>query len=133
MRIGQLAELAGTTPKIVRFYEHVGLLPEPQRASNGYRDYDDHDVDRLAFIRRAQHLGLSLADIGEVLAFRDHGESPCRRVVMLAEHHLADVDRRIRALIEIRGELRALLDRAQTSSHGQRPDTYCSLIAPHEP
>ena len=131
MRIGQFAELAGTSAKTVRFYEQVGLLPKPRRASNGYRDYGDHDVERLAFIRRAQQLGLSLDDIGEVLAFRDHGETPCRRVVELAEHHLEDVDRRIRELIDIRGELRALLDRAQTS--GPRPGSYCSLIAPHEP
>lgn len=96
----------------MRCYESVGVLPEPRRTANGYRQYSDQDVERLVFIRRAPQLGLSLDDIGAALTLRDHGQSLCGSVVELVECQLEDVDHRIRELIDRRGELRALLDRA---------------------
>jgi DNA-binding transcriptional MerR regulator len=77
VRIGELADAVGVNPKTIRFYEQIGLLPEPERRPSGYRDYNDDDRERLVFVRTAQRLGLPLADIKEILAFADRGEAPC--------------------------------------------------------
>ena len=63
MIIGELARLAGTTPKAVRYYERLGLLSAATRGDNRYRYYEESHLHQLRFIRRAQRLGLSLAEI----------------------------------------------------------------------
>jgi DNA-binding transcriptional MerR regulator len=68
--IGELAERVGVNPKTIRYYESIGLLPEPPRTDAGYRDYGPEDVERLAFVRRATELDLQLEQIAEILAFR---------------------------------------------------------------
>jgi DNA-binding transcriptional MerR regulator len=70
MRIGELARRAGVSVQTVRYYEGRGLMPEPDRARSGYRQYDRSDVSRLRFIRRAQEMGFTLAEIGYLLALR---------------------------------------------------------------
>ena len=77
MRIGQLAAQAGYAVRTIRFYEQSGLLPVPERTSGGYRDYDQDALTRLRFVRSAQALGLSLAEIAEVLRIRDYQGPPC--------------------------------------------------------
>lgn len=64
MRIGELAEAAGTTTKTLRFYEDQGLLPPAERTPGGYRDYTTESLTRIDFIHRGQAVGLSLAQIG---------------------------------------------------------------------
>ena len=95
MRIGELAEAAGTTPKTLRFYEEVGLLPAPERTSSGYRDYPQDTVARLHFIRRSRHAGLTLAQIRDILNLRDAGTAPCQHVQQLLAARLAELDRQI--------------------------------------
>ncbi|MGW1728040.1 MerR family transcriptional regulator [Streptomyces sp. NPDC002306] len=68
MRIGEVAALAGLTPRAVRHYHHLGLLPEPARRSNGYRDYGVQDAVLLARIRRLTELGIGLDEVRDVLA-----------------------------------------------------------------
>jgi DNA-binding transcriptional MerR regulator len=102
MRIGQAAEAAGMTTKTLRFYEERGLLPSPGRAANGYRDYGDASVERLGFIRRARTAGLSLAQIGQILAVRDHGDAPCAHVADLLAAQLAALDAQIAELRTLR-------------------------------
>jgi len=68
MRIGELAELVGISTRAIRHYHRVGLLPEPARRGNGYRDYSLRDAVELARVRRLVELGLSLAEVGDVLA-----------------------------------------------------------------
>lgn len=130
MRIGELADQADVNPKTIRYYEQIGLLAEPNRTPGGYRTYNPDDVDRLKFIRRAQHLDLRLDEIAEILALRDGGQRPCRYVRQTARQRLDDVERRIRAMQRTRDELRDLLDRADrlpTDGNG-----YCQLIE-HQP
>lgn len=76
MRIGDLASTSGLTAKTVRYYEQAGLMPAPPRTPGGYRDYPAEAATRLAFIREAQHAGLTLAEIRGILALRDSGEAP---------------------------------------------------------
>ena len=81
MRIGELARRTGTTTKTIRYYEEIGLLPAPDRASNDYRDYSEAAVDRLKFVRDAQATGLTLTEIGSILdlAQRRGSDLPARR------------------------------------------------------
>lgn len=114
MRIGQLADQASTTAKTIRFYERTGLLPEPQRTSAGYRVYDQEAIGRLRFIRAAQAAGLTLAEIAEVIAAREHTGPPCSHVTALLDEHAADLDRRLTELTALRDEVQRLRDRATT-------------------
>ncbi len=68
MQIGELADRVGVNTKTIRYYESIKLLPEPARTPAGYRIYGPDDETRLTFIKTAQHLGLSLDEIREVLA-----------------------------------------------------------------
>ena len=67
LTIGELARQTGTTPKTIRYYERIGLLPSPERGSNQYRYYPPEQIHQLRFIRRAQSLGLTLAEIGQLI------------------------------------------------------------------
>ena len=127
MLIGELAETVGVNPKTIRYYESIGLLPEPARTASGYRDYDDEDVERLAFVRRATALDLQLDEVGEILALRDRGERPCDYVVDVARRHLAEIEDRLASLRAARDELSELLERAPV--RGDDDDAcYCELI-----
>ncbi len=98
MQIGELGRRAGVAAKTIRYYEEIGLLEEPARSANGYRDYGDEAVDRLRFIRDAQATGLSLSEIASIIEMRDHGEQTCGHVIELLERHLDDIDRQVRQL-----------------------------------
>src|SRR4051794_1818824 len=102
MRIGQLADRLGVTTKSIRFYESIGLFPDPARTPSGYRNYGDADVDRLTFVKTAQRLGLSLDEIGEIIAFRDRGQQPCRYVAQLLRRQVVELDGRIREMRRLR-------------------------------
>jgi DNA-binding transcriptional MerR regulator len=126
MRIGELADRLGITTKAIRFYESIGLLPDPARTPSGYRDYAEADAERLTFIKTAQRLGLSLDEIGEIIAFRDRGQQPCGYVADVLHRQVNDLDRRIKEMKTLRDELRALEAKA---AHGDHLDSrYCGVI-----
>src|SRR5437773_8150080 len=89
LTIGELAERVGVTPDTLRYYEHVRLLPPPPRSNGGYRLYEPGVADRVAFIRKAQALGLTLDDVREVLRVSDAGTPPCR--VRRSEEHTSEL------------------------------------------
>lgn len=127
MLIGELAARLKINTKTIRFYESIGLLPDPQRTASGYRSYDDGvDVRRLTFIKSAQRLGLRLDEIKEIIAFRERGEQPCSYVADVLERHVADLDDRIRDMRALRDQLSELHARAAV---GARSDSsYCAVI-----
>ena len=100
LRIGELAARTGMTVKAIRYYERIGLLPRPRRAANGYRVYDAEAVARAQFIQRAKHLGLSLAEVRDLIEVAERGGcGPLRvSVAQLLAAKLADCHRRIAAL-----------------------------------
>jgi DNA-binding transcriptional MerR regulator len=108
VRIGELAERLGVNTKTIRYYESIGLVPSPPRTSSGYRIYRREDEVRVAFIKAAQHLGLSLEEIREVLALREAGRAPCEHVRDMLRDHIRLITRRIAELRQLRQELRAL-------------------------
>src|SRR3546814_2966343 len=67
MNIGRASKLSGVSTKMIRYYEQTGLIPKAARHDSGYRDYDEADVHRLRFIRRARDLGFTVEQIGELL------------------------------------------------------------------
>src|SRR3979411_138176 len=96
MKISELARRSGVASTALRYYEKAGLLPQSRRGSSGYRTYQPDTVPRLAFIRAAQAVGLSLAESREVIGIRDAGAAPCAHVLQLIDKHRAEVRARIR-------------------------------------
>ncbi|MGH8776638.1 MAG: heavy metal-responsive transcriptional regulator [Jiangellaceae bacterium] len=127
MRIGELAQHAGTTAKTLRFYEDAGLMPAPPRTSSGYRDYPSEAVYRLAFIRDAQAAGFSLRHIRQILVIRDGGQPPCEHVRQLIDQRLDEVERRIVELEQARETLRHLAHRTAELDPADCGG-YCSII-----
>ena len=129
MLIGELAAATGTSAKTLRFYEAEELLAEPDRTAAGYRDYPEEAVARVAFIRRAQAAGLTLAQIAQILAVRDDGQPPCAHVAELVAQRLEEVTRRLDELARTRAELLALRERlAALDPVDCRDDTICAAI-----
>ena len=104
MRIGELAAAVGVTTRTVRHYHHQGLLPEPERLANGYRDYTLRHAVVLARIRRLTELGLGLSEVRDVLA-----DDAGRDLTEVLEELDADLARQEAAIRERRARLRALL------------------------
>lgn len=127
MRIGLLADRLGLNPKTIRYYESIGLLPEPCRTASGYRDYDDEDLTRLRFIKSAQRLGVTLDKIREILALRENGQRPCGYVQRMLRDELGDIDRKISELQQLREELVELVALAEQAPPDVAPVT-CPLI-----
>jgi DNA-binding transcriptional MerR regulator len=129
MRIGQLARQSGIAPSAVRYYEHLGLLPPPERLSSGYRSYGDDALDRLTFIRSAQAVGLTLAEVRQVLGVRDAGAAPCGVVTELIDRRHAEVRDRIAELQVLERELTLLLERAgRLEPRDCDPSGICHVI-----
>jgi DNA-binding transcriptional MerR regulator len=124
--VGKAAQAAGLTPKAVRLYEAKGLLPEAERTEAGYRTYTDDDITVLRFIGQAKTLGLSLAEIRDILDIRRGGTTPCRHVVRLLDQRIREVDR---TLTELRQLRRSLADtRATAQDRMQDGDAVCGII-----
>ena len=104
-KIRQLARLSGTTAKTIRYYELLGLLHEPERTDSGYRLYDEKDVERLTFIRKAKSLGFSLTDIGETLTLYDSQQTPCIHVLALLDKKIQEIEQLLGELQELQQEL----------------------------
>ena len=116
LTIGKLARAAGVNVETVRYYQRIGLLEEPPRPSHGYRHYPQEAVARLRFIRRAQGLGFSLAEIHELLAL---GEEACDDVRQRAEAKLEQVEAQIQDLKKLRALLRELVQRCEINGPGR--------------
>ncbi|MCL3998691.1 MerR family transcriptional regulator [Streptomyces lavenduligriseus] len=113
MRIGELAAAVGVTTRTVRHYHHLGLLPEPARRANGYRQYALRHAVVLARIRRLTELGLGLTEVRDVLA-DDAGKDLADVLTELDE----DLARQEAAIRERRRRLRALLDAGEPPAEG---------------
>jgi MerR family copper efflux transcriptional regulator len=123
MNIGETARASGVSAKMIRHYEHIGLIRESSRTFSGYRQYHERDVHLLRFIRRARDLGFSLEQIRQLLSLWDDPERASADVKHLAEAHIADLDARIAALSDMRATLVAL---AQACHGDHRPD--CPIL-----
>lgn len=128
-QIGQLAKRLGVNAKTIRYYEQLGLLPEPMRSEGGYRLYGADDEERLRFISTARRTGFTLSETKEILALRDRGVAPCDYVQEGIRRRLGDVDRQIAELRQLKRELARL--EAVARSRPRRPETsagFCHIL-----
>src|SRR5260370_25151310 len=108
LTIGRLAKQAGVNLETVRFYERRGLLPRPPRSASGYRLFPAEAERRLKFIRRAQELGFSLAEIAELLSLRGSRRPTSVEIRARAEAQIADIEAKMRSLESINKTLQKL-------------------------
>ncbi|MCB8882917.1 helix-turn-helix domain-containing protein [Acidisoma cellulosilytica] len=111
--IGELAKRTLTKVETIRYYERIGLLPEPARTEGNYRSYDRAQLGRLSFIRRARDLGFSIDQVRELLDLADQRDRSCEAVDVIARQHLAEVERKIADLTALRVELSDVLGGCQ--------------------
>ena len=134
MRIGELGDQAGVSPKTIRYYESLGLLEEPNRTPADYRDYDDEAIERLRFVRDAQSSGLTLSEIASVLELKGSGDRSCAHTTALLERHLSDLDIQIERLKQARTTLAQLAERARSLDPAACTDpNRCQVIATARP
>ncbi len=130
LKIGELASKLSLNPRTIRYYETIGLMPEPARTPAGYRLYTERDHDRLCFILKAKSINLSLEEIKEILSLREEGQNPCRHVLELVDRKIEVIDEQRRILQELRDELLVLKDEAATTMEADAD--VCSIIEEHE-
>ena len=123
LTIGGIAMLAGVHKETIRYYQHLGLVPQPARAEGSIRRYGTDTVSRLLFIKRAQELGFTLAEIKRLLSLERPQE--CATARQIAQEKLAVVKSRITDLNRMRRALESLVDQCDTGK-GRRA---CPIIA----
>jgi MerR family transcriptional regulator, copper efflux regulator len=130
LKIGEVAETSGLPVKTIRYYEEIGLLtPTVERSEARYRLFHSQVLNRLAFIKRSQSLGLNLKEIHQILAVHDHGELPCGEVKQHLEAKVAEITRQIEALNTLRTELQGILSGWQEQPPADRiQHTICPNI-----
>jgi DNA-binding transcriptional MerR regulator len=128
LTVGQVAQAAGITPDTVRYYERLRLLPPPRRTSAGYRVFDRAEVDRVRVIKRAQALGLSLAEIKALFPLSTLARTECRGVRRLLAEKIAQTDARMLELQRFKSELAAYL-RVCDRAIARGADAPCPIFA----
>lgn len=126
MFIQELAQRTGVPAKTIRYYESIGLLPNPQRGLNNYRQYAPEAGERLRFIVSARSLGFTLADIGEFLAARDKDALPCKRIMDSLDQRISEIDRHIADLLALRETLTRICTDGAGIPAGQKCDEECN-------
>lgn len=124
LTIGGLAKAAGIGVETVRFYERRGLIPEPARTAAGYRQYAPGVIERVRFIRRAQGLGFTLAEIAELLDLRVDEVAACGAVEAQAREKLDQVAGKIDEL----RRMEAALDRLVARCEAREPTGECPIL-----
>ena len=121
--IGEASRRSGVSPRMVRHYEGLGLLPSVARTESGYRQYSGADVHSLRFIKRARDLGFSMDEIGELVGLWHNRRRASASVKRIAQKHLGELEQRIADMQAMRGTLAHLVH----CCHGDaRPD--CPIL-----
>ena len=124
LRISEVAEQGGVNLQTIRYYEREGLLPEPPRLASGYRTFPEQAVRRVRFIKRAQELGFSLAEIRGLLTLRVDHQRDRAAVRAIARTKLLQIDEKIQSLEAMKRALQHLTDRC--TGHG--PASECPIL-----
>lgn len=125
LTIGEMSRDSGVKVPTIRYYEQIGLLPEPERNAGNQRRYTRAMLDRLTFIRHARDLGFGTDAIATFLTVQDRPETPCATANQLAQHQLADVRDRIDRLTRLETEL----ERMVAACSGNGPSGSCAILA----
>ncbi|MDQ6769595.1 MAG: heavy metal-responsive transcriptional regulator [Gemmatimonadota bacterium] len=125
MRIGEIATQTKVSVQALRYYERRGLLPSPSRQSSGYRLYDHDALQRVRFIRRAQDLGFTLQEIGDLLRLWADSTKSCSAVEKRARKTLEGIDGKISDL----ERMRTALSKYVGACHNGSSLDECPLLA----
>ena len=109
LTIGKLSDMTGCNVETIRYYERIGLLPEPRRSIGGQRLYGDGDVKRLTFVKRSRDLGFPIADVQNLLSCIDRGDYSCAEIRALTVAHLAEVRRKLADLRRLERALKEMV------------------------
>ncbi len=126
LKIGELAQVTGTTAPTIRYYEEIGLLPTPSRAGGQHR-YGDDDVRRLTFIRRCPEFGFRIAQVRRLATLMQDGERPCSEARGLAPAHLAAVREKLSELRALEHNIAAFIEAADVTCSGG-PGVDCVVL-----
>ncbi len=121
-KIGQLANLVGVSPRTIRYYEEIGLLNSIRRLEGGKRVYTDQDYQRLKFIKRLKHLGLTLAEMHEledIYQIHRTNKKVLPRLLELLEGHVEKIEERARNLEKLKSEILTYHQRISAKLHEQ--------------
>ncbi len=113
MKIGELSRATGANIETIRYYERIGLLPQPARTRANYRDYGDLHRARLAFVRHSRELGFTIEEIRSLLDLSDDPGRDCGEADRIASRHLAQVEEKIAQLTLLRNELTRIVGRCR--------------------
>ena len=125
--IGSVAKESGVPIKTIRYYEELGLLKTSGRTEGGFRIFSSDVLARLNFIKRAQRLGLSLAEIKDFLDIHDRGELPCEHVQIKLSDKISEIEQQIQQLQILKLELKGLLSGWETIPENPE-QTICPII-----
>jgi Cu(I)-responsive transcriptional regulator len=123
MNIGEAADAAGVSAKMIRHYEQIGLVPAAARTDSGYRQYSERDVSILRFIRQSRQLGFSMEQIANLLGLWSDDRRASREVKALAQEHLDAIEEKMREMAEMQRALKRLV----TSCHGD-DHPHCAIL-----
>jgi len=124
LTIGKLAEETGVGVETVRFYERKGLIAQPVKPLKGFREYSEEEIERIRFIRQAQDLGFSLAEIADLLKLKTTPGTQCGVVRQQAVIKLNDVEWKIDALMRMKAGLVRVIE----ACPGQGGLDSCTII-----
>ena len=127
LRIGEVAKQTGLAVGALRYYESLGLLTS-ERGNNGYRYYSPDVVHQVQFIKKAQAIGFSLEEIGEVLNLHEQGDVPCGFVQSLLQEKIDQLEIQIQQMREFKAELEDYRDRWSTTQPKLSSGDICPLI-----
>ncbi|MEM9485033.1 MAG: heavy metal-responsive transcriptional regulator [Cyanobacteria bacterium P01_F01_bin.116] len=127
LKIGALSKQTDVAVGALRYYESLGLL-QSERGENGYRHYSPDAVHQVQFIKKAQAIGFSLEEIGEVLTVHEKGDIPCGLVQSLLQEKINQLETQIRQMSEFKTELEEYRNRWASSQPQSSPGDICPLI-----
>ena len=110
LTIGSMGKKTGTKVQTIRYYEQIGLMPEPGRTAGGQRRYGDAELDRLSFIRHSRQLGFSLDAIRELLDLSDQPDRSCDEADIIARRQLKQVEQKMERLTALQTELKRMVE-----------------------
>ncbi|TDT63597.1 Hg(II)-responsive transcriptional regulator [Fonticella tunisiensis] len=124
LTIGQVAKGANVNIETIRYYEKMGLIPEPPRTESGYRLFSLEAIERIKFIKRAKELGFTLSEIKKLLDISDGQEFDCQDVQRFAFQKLKEIELKIHDLEKIK----AILQDLSQKCPGQGPISECPIL-----
>jgi MerR family transcriptional regulator, Zn(II)-responsive regulator of zntA len=125
-KISEIAKKLGVNTQTLYFYERIGLIKSPQRTEAGYRLYSQEDWEKLSFITNAKSLGLSLAEIKQLLQLKEDQSLSCQEVYQKLQDKVQEIDAQIANLQALKAEILPLMQKCQINAE----NTQCIVLSP---